>query len=208
METPPEPHCNRPPPGIIILAAGASTRLGRPKQLLEFRGRSLLRHAVETALASVCRPVIVVLGASAEQLVQETHGLSAITVTNPHWSEGMASSIRAGLNFLAPEGKGPDAVVLTLCDQPLVSTELLNRLVSVHRSTGKGIVASEYGGQCGVPALFGRTYYPELAALKGDRGAKTLFVKYAAEVESIPFPEAAVDVDRAEDIARLAGCQI
>jgi molybdenum cofactor cytidylyltransferase len=193
---------------LMILAAGASLRLGQPKQLLPFRGRSLLRHAAETALASVCRPVVVVLGALAERLNQELRGLPVTVAMNLQSNEGLSSSIRAGLKALAPEGTGPDAVVIMLCDQPLISAQFLDRLVAVHHSSGKGIVAAEYGGEGGVPALFSRAYYPELAALRGSRGAKPVIVKYAKDAERIPLPEAAIDVDRQADIqwlGRLAG---
>lgn len=185
---------------LMILAAGASTRLGRPKQLLRFRGRTLLRHAAETALASVCRPVVVVLGAFAERLSRELAGLPVTVAVNLQWNEGMSSSIRAGLKALAPERDGPDAVVIMLCDQPLVSAQFLDRLVAIHQSTGKGIVAAEYGGEGGVPALFSRAYYPDLAALSGSRGAKPLIVKYAMHAEQISLPEAAFDIDRQEDM--------
>ncbi len=243
---------------LMILAAGASTRLGQPKQLLPFRGRSLLRHAAETALASVCRPVVVVLGAFAERLRHELNGLPVQVAMNLQWKEGMSSSIRAGLKALAPEreapehsdllaapelprasspspphtcrGKGrgeeasarsmptrmpdgswaagPEAVVIMLCDQPLISAQFLDRLVAVHQSGGKGIVAAEYGGEGGVPALFSRAYFPELAALRGSRGAKPVIFKNAKHAERIPLPEAVMDVDRREDLqvlGRLAG---
>jgi len=196
---------------VMILAAGPSTRLGQPKQLLSFRGRSLLRHAAETALASVCRPVVVVLGAFAERLNGELSGLPVTVAMNLQWAEGMSSSIRAGLKALAAESAGPNAVVIMLCDQPLVSAQFLNRLVAVHQSSGKGIVAAEYGGEGGVPALFSRAYYPELAALRGSRGAKPVIVRYANQAERIPWPEAAIDVDRREDIlllGRLAGASV
>ena len=193
---------------LMILAAGASTRLGRPKQLLPFRGRSLLRHAAETALASSCRPVVVVLGAFAGRLIRELSGLPVIVAMNLQWKEGLSSSIRAGLKALAPEGPGPKSVLIMLCDQPLISAQFLDRLVALHQSSGSGIVAAEYGGEGGVPALFSRAYYSELAALRGSRGAKPVIVKYAKHSERIPLPEAAIDIDRQEDILslrRLAG---
>ncbi len=188
---------------LMILAAGASTRLGRPKQLLPFRGRSLLRHAAETALASSCRPVVVVLGAFADMLSRELSGLPVTIAVNPQWQEGISSSIRAGLKALPPEGAGPDAVLIMLCDQPHVPAQFLDRLVAVHQSSGSGIVAAEYGGQPGVPALFSRDYFAELAALRGSGGAKPIIVKHAKLSRRIPLPEAALDIDRQEDLARL-----
>jgi len=200
-----------PASALMILAAGASTRLGRPKQLLPFRGRSLLRHAAETALASSCRPVVVVLGAFAGRLSGELSGLPVTVALNPQWNEGLSSSIRAGLKALPPEGAGPNALLIMLCDQPLISAQFLDRLVAVHLSGGSGIVAAEYGGEGGVPALFSRAYFPELAALRGSRGAKPIIVKYAKHAQRIPLPEAALDIDRQEDIeclGRLAGASV
>ncbi len=193
---------------MIILAAGESTRLGRPKQLVPFAGRSLLRHAAATALASVCRPVAVVLGAHADRLEAELTGLSVTIVKNSSWETGLSSSIRAGLEALSVRGGDGGAgevgsLVIMLCDQPLVSRELLDRLVEVHGLTGRGIVASEYGGTVGVPALFGREYYAELGALTGDQGAKGIVARHAAEVERVPFPKGGLDIDKEEDCQRL-----
>lgn len=185
---------------LMILAAGASTRLGRPKQLLPFRGRSLLRHAAETALNSVYRPVVVVLGAFADQLQPELAALPVTVAINPAWAEGMASSIRTGLREVASP---PDAVVIMLCDQPLVTAAMLDQLINIHRAEKRGIVASAYEGTLGVPALFSRKYYPELGLLEGDQGAKRIIVKHENDLARISLPEAAFDVDRVEDAARL-----
>ena len=187
----------------MILAAGGSTRLGQPKQLVPFRGRSLLRHAAETALGCVCRPVVVVLGALADRLEGELSGLAVAVATNRQWQEGLGSSIRAGLNALAPGTGGPEAVVIMLCDQPMITARFLDQLVRVHQSSGRGIVAAEYGGGAGVPALFSRAYYAELAALRGSLGAKPIIVKHAKDSVRIPLPEAAFDLDHPEDFARL-----
>jgi molybdenum cofactor cytidylyltransferase len=198
------------PPGhagcaLVLLAAGASTRLGRPKQLLPFRGRSLLRHAAETALASVCRPVVVVLGAGAEEMETELAALPVRVAVNQAWAGGMASSIRTGLKAVASEAAGPDTVVIMLCDQPLITAPMLDQLVKIHRAAGRGIVASEYEGALGVPALFSRKYYPELGMLAGDQGARRIILKHENDVTRIPLPEAALDVDRLEEATRLAG---
>ena len=188
---------------LSILAAGASTRLGQPKQLLPFRGRSLLRHAAETALASVCRPVVVVLGAGVEQLRSELIALPVTVTLNPAWAEGMASSIRAGLGTVTSEANEPDSVIIMLCDQPLIIAATLDQLVKVHRTENRGIVACEYEDTLGVPALFSRKHFPELAGLAGDQGARKIIVKHNNNLSRIPAPEAAFDVDRLEQAARL-----
>jgi molybdenum cofactor cytidylyltransferase len=144
---------------------------------------------------------VAVLGASADRISEELNGLPVTLALNAHWNEGIGSSIRAGLAALAPAP--PGAVVIMLCDQPLVPAQFLDRLVAVHLSTGKGIVAAEYGDGVGVPALFDRAYFPDLAALRGSQGAKPLLFKYASHLARIPLPEAAFDVDREEDMRRL-----
>ena len=158
---------------VIILAAGASVRLGQPKQLLRFRGLSLLRHATETALGSVCRPVLVVLGAFADRLQAELAALPVTVVINSAWAEGMASSIRAGLRVVASEAPGPDAVVIMLCDQPLLTSRMLDQLVRVHRLEARGIVAAAYEETLGVPALFSRRYFTRTCFVGGGSGRQT-----------------------------------
>ncbi|HWT80923.1 MAG TPA: nucleotidyltransferase family protein [Candidatus Acidoferrum sp.] len=184
---------------IIILAAGASTRMGVPKQLLRHRGRTLLGHAVEAALGSTCRPIIVVLGANAEQIQPEIGGLSVHIVRNAHWAEGLSSSIRAGIEAVAGGPDPPEAVVLAVCDQPLVRSEDIQALVAAFRSTNRPIIASQYAGTLGVPALFARSVFPELLGLAGDRGAKQVIQRNAAAVWPVLCPHGANDVDTLED---------
>lgn len=190
---------------IIILAAGASTRMGRPKQLLTYGGRTLLRNAAGTAVASVCRPILVVLGAYADQLQSEIDDLPVQAVVNEWWAEGMGSSIRAGLEALEHGDRegAAEAVVLMLCDQPFVMAAVINDLVTAFRSSGKGIIASEYGGTVGVPALFGREYFAELAALSGAAGARQIIAAHASEVVRVPFPKGTTDIDTPEDYLQL-----
>jgi molybdenum cofactor cytidylyltransferase len=128
------------PVAAIVLAAGASTRLGegRSKQLLRYQGRTLLRHSVEQALASSCRPVIVVLGAEVERCQRELAGLDVQVAINPAWAEGMGSSIRAGMISLTAAAPGARAVVITLCDQPLVGAAFIDRLVQRYQTGAAG----------------------------------------------------------------------
>jgi molybdenum cofactor cytidylyltransferase len=187
----------------IILAAGGSTRLGRPKQLLDYRGRTLLRHSVEQALASTCRPVIVVLGADTDRHRQELAGLDVHAAINANWAEGMGSSIRAGIRALeahAPEATG---AVIMLCDQPLVTAAFVDALVERHVETGGLTVAAEYGDCPGVPALFPRVRFTELAQLEDEGGARGLLRDPSARMTTVPCPEAAVDVDTMADYEAL-----
>ncbi len=191
--------------GLILLAAGESRRMGSPKQLLPFRGRSLLRHAAETALASRCRPVIVVLGAHGDRLREEIGDLPLTAVENPCWVEGMGSSIRTGVAALEAISENVEAAVLMLCDQPLISPQILNDLIATYNKAKPLAVASEYGGTLGVPALFSRTLFPELKSLESATGAKQVLKRHLKDVFSLAVPAGALDVDTPEAYAALAG---
>jgi molybdenum cofactor cytidylyltransferase len=196
----------RPPSvAIIILAAGASTRMGRPKQLLTYGGSTFLRHAAETAIGSVCRPLIVVLGAYADQLHDEIGDLPVEQVMNERWAEGMGWSIQAGLKALhqSDRERAVEAVALMLCDHPLLTSAVINDLVMAYRSSGKGISASEYGGTVGVPVLFARRYFAELEALSAAAGAKHLIAAHSSDVVRVPFAQGIADVDTPEDYLQL-----
>lgn len=181
--------------GIIILAAGESRRLGRPKQMVPFRGTTLLRHIISVALE--VGPVTVVLGARFEEISQSLADLPVRIVENEDWAEGMASSIRAGLTAIESE---VDRVILMLCDQPLVTAESLRRLVA-----SWDLAASEYAGTVGAPALFGRQYFEELKALKGSQGAKVVLARHRSKVAAVPCSECAIDIDLVDDLKHLGG---
>lgn len=204
------------PVAAIVLAAGASTRLGagRSKQLLRYQGRTLLRHSVEQALASSCRPVIVVLGAEIERCQRELAGLDVHVAINPEWADGMGSSIRAGMAAMTAAAPDARAVVITLCDQPLVGARFLDRLVQRYEADGEAsdlepTVAAEYEGRPGVPALFPRSRFAELSRLDGAAGARQMLRATPAEgapqdvIITLPCPEAAVDVDTITDYEAL-----
>ena len=185
--------------GLILLAAGGSRRLGTPKQLLtDAEGRTLVRRAAETALGSACRPVVAVLGGSAEAVQSEIAGLPLTVAVNWEWQTGLASSLRAGLYALLQSGP-LDAAVVMLCDQPQVSPALLDLLVQAHADTGHAIAACEYGGALGVPALFGSALFPALLSLTGDEGARRVIKDYAGTITCVPFPEGAWDIDTPQD---------
>ena len=188
---------------IIILAAGASTRMGKPKQLLPYQGCSLLRHTIETAMASVCKPVVVVLGANAQQIYSEVKQPSVTVVENPDWNLGMGSSIRRGILSLGTCYETIDAAVITVCDQPFISTEVINHIVAAYHATGKPIVACKYADTLGVPVLFKHRFFSELATLDETVGAKKLINKYYNEVCSIPFPLGVIDIDTPRDYQQL-----
>jgi molybdenum cofactor cytidylyltransferase len=175
--------------------------MGRPKQLLPFRGRSLLRHAVEAALTAGCDPVVVVLGANADRLRAELDGLAVTVVENAAWADGPGTSVRAGT--AAAEAAGADAVVFLLCDQPLVDAGHVLRLVEARRESGLAMAASGYSGTVGVPALFARECFADLRATAPAAGAKQLLARAPDRVAVVPFPAGAVDLDTPEDYEQL-----
>jgi len=189
--------------GAVVLAAGSSSRMGAPKQLLRFGGQTLLRRAALAALGAGCRPVVVVTGAYAELSRGELRGLEVLEAVNERWADGMASSIRAGLWALVGADAGASAVVLMLCDQPYVTPEVVASLVAAHSATGRPLVASRYGESFGAPALFARPLFAELAGLEGAAGAKQVIKSHASEAHFVDFPAGEVDVDTPEDFARL-----
>lgn len=192
-----------PTVGIVVLAAGGSSRLGTPKQLLPYRGRTLLRHAVETAVAAAVGPVVVVLGAWAKEVCAQLAGLDVGVVVNQRWAEGLSTSLQAGLDGLVAGG-GPAAALFLTCDQPLVTPDLLRAIAAAYCASRPPLVACEYAGTAGVPALFDRSLFVSLRALTGDEGARSVIRLYRAAAVVVPFPDAALDVDTAADARRLA----
>jgi molybdenum cofactor cytidylyltransferase len=185
---------------IVILAAGGSTRMGSAKQSLEFQGETLLQRAVATAMASVCRPIVVVLGARANELQKQLDGLPVSVVINHQWADGMGTSIRCGVAAIGPV----DAVMIFLCDQPLITAQHLDQLVAAHFKSDKHITAAFYAGTAGTPVIFGSALFEELQALEDGQGGKALIHRHPEMVGHFPLPQAEMDVDTAEDFARLA----
>lgn len=186
----------------LILAAGGSTRLGQPKQLLTHDGQTLVRRMAEAALSLRSGTVVVVLGADAERIGTELANVPVQTVLNGNWQTGMASSLRAGLNALTDEPF--EAFLVLLTDQPYVTADLLRQLIDARQQTGRGIVACRYGDadHPGVPALFDVRYRPVFLNLTGDVGARNLIRQHADDVVDVSFPLGVVDLDTAEDVAK------
>lgn len=183
--------------------------MGSPKQILKFRGESLLKRAALAALGAGCRPVIVVTGAHAGLSRVELDGLDVLEVFNPHWETGMASSVRAGVEALLNADADLTAAVLMLCDQPHVTADIISGLIAAHRAAGSlPLVASTYGGSFGVPALFGRALFAELAQLQGAAGARQVIKRHASEAHFLSFPNGEVDVDTPDDFLRLTAMDV
>jgi molybdenum cofactor cytidylyltransferase len=186
----------------VILAAGGSSRMGQPKQLLKFRGTSLLRRAIDTALAVPTEQVIVVLGHAADQLLPECTATSATVVLNDQWMEGVSTSLRGGLAAVSSDARG---VFIYPADMPLVTPEALRELAHRQQVSGRPAAVTDAGGVRGVPVFITRSLFPALMIQEGDVGGAQYLRGHPEAVEAVHFddPDLVRDVDRPEDYARL-----
>ena len=189
--------------GIILLAAGASRRMGRPKQLLPFRGKSLIQHICGELLKIKVEEIVVVLGANDQKIRPELSNLPVKTVWNPNGDNGMGGSIATGVSYFKENDLKIDAFLIVLCDQPFLTAKYLKNLTKKTQEAKKGIAASTYANTVGVPAFFHQKYTDDLLALKEQGGAKKLFQKYKNDLLSIPFPQGEFDLDTPEDYERF-----
>ncbi len=187
----------------MVLAAGEGRRFGAPKQLAQWRGKSLLVHTVDTALASGAHPVTVVLGAHAAAIRPELSQKSVTVVENPRWAQGMSTSLQAGLSAL-PENIA--AVVVLLADQPAVRAETVAALIDRYRRTLAPLVIPVFEGKRGNPILLDRSLFAELAAVRGDVGARPVVRAHLSQAEMVSVPDAAIlrDVDTPQDLDTIS----
>ena len=189
--------------GAVILAAGGSSRLGRPKQLLQFRGKTLVRRIVDAALEGGCSPIVVVVGSDKDKIARELEQTNAVIVENVNWNNGMGTSIRCAVQHLIDTGPNVEAIALLVCDQPFVDSHTIEQLVALREKTKKAIVSSSYAGTLGVPALFHRSCADELLHLDEGSGAKAVISSNHDRVTEFTFPEGKIDIDTAADYDRL-----
>lgn len=186
----------------VIMAAGSSSRLGQPKQLLMVDGEPLLQRAIRVACEAGAGPVFIVLGANRE-LIENSVDFSVVKIiVNDHWDEGLASSIRAGIEVVRSAADALGVLLMT-CDQPRVTAQHLWRMIDAFSHTGDATVASVYAGTRGIPAIFPRSAFDDLCALHGDKGARGLLANSPWPVTEIPLEGGEVDIDRPEDLERL-----
>ena len=197
MHSPAEPFsCS-----VILLAAGGSRRMGRPKQLLPIRGQPLIRYMAESALAAAVDSVVVVLGAEAEQIKAALDGLPLQCAINPDWKAGLSSSLRIGVETALQHSPELRAVIVCLADQPNLSPEHLQQLILRYQQSDCTAVASLAGDVMVPPILFDRCWLNKLCALEGDIGARAL-LRGSENVATVPI-DSADDIDTPEDYARF-----
>ncbi|MCX7838219.1 MAG: nucleotidyltransferase family protein [Anaerolineae bacterium] len=181
---------------VIVLAAGGSARMqGHIKQLLPWRGKTLIEHAIEIAQHSRADETLVVLGAHADVVRPVVEKTGARIIVNAEWETGQASSIRAGVSALTPDIA---AAIFVNADQPFLTSAVIDALIARYRETGASIIASVFAGRRGNPALFARAHFAELQTLRGEQGGRALFAKYA--VLTVEFDaQLGVDIDTWDD---------
>ncbi len=190
--------------GIIILAAGASSRMGLPKQLMLIEGKTMIKRIIDNTLETPCYPIVAVLGANADLLKQELIKVPITIIDNPNWKQGMASSMKMGLVGAYMTQKEIDAVIFLTSDMPMVSDKLLKDMIQkAEESADISIVACQYLKNneriIGIPVLFKRHLFNEILELKGDEGAKKVVLKHQKNTALLAFPEGHIDLDTMEE---------
>jgi len=188
--------------GILILAAGNSSRLDEPKQLLRFNGKTLLRNVIDEAI-KVTESVIVVTGSNHSQISKEITNPEIKIVENIKWNEGMGSSIKIGINQLLNRFPEVQNIIISVCDQPFIEASVFLDLIQMQKISQKGIVASKYSDTLGTPVLFIKKYFEEISKLSGQEGAKKVIQKFKDDIAEIIFEKGAIDIDTQSDYQKL-----
>jgi molybdenum cofactor cytidylyltransferase len=182
---------------VLILAAGSSSRLGKPKQLLKIKDESLIQIAVKKAL-NISSDVKVVLGHKSDEIIQEIKDFAISIAINPNYEQGMGSSISFGMKDFIHSKK----VLIMLCDQPLIPLSHYNSLIRKSKENENLIICSKYQNRFAVPSIFPNTYYKALADLKGDEGARKLLKNNLIDFVILD-DKLSIDIDTKEDFENL-----
>jgi len=188
---------------VLIMAAGASRRLGQPKQLLEYKGETLIRKISNEAIKANVGEITVVTGHDHEKIGKEISDLEVNIFYNKEWEEGLGASIRNGLKHVLETNPHTNAILLSMVDQPFVNTSHLKKLTAAYDPARPMIIASAYSSTFGVPILIDSFYFEELKKLKGDEGGKKIFANYIKNIVEIPFIAGKIDIDEKEDLEKL-----
>jgi molybdenum cofactor cytidylyltransferase len=193
---------------ILLLAAGASTRMGQSKQLLAVADEPLLLTSSRAAVQSAADQVVVVLGANEQLHRAVIEPLPVAIVYHENWQLGMGSSLKAGLNYILKSEPLVQAVLVMVCDQPMISSVHLTAIIRHYQQNKDAIVASTYAGMAGVPALFDHSLFPLLLSLPDDQGARKIIQQKKELVGTVGFTGGAIDLDTPEDFRRLTGREL
>jgi molybdenum cofactor cytidylyltransferase len=190
--------------GLLIPAAGASKRMGSPKQLLKWGTSTLLGHTIETAQSLQCCEICVVLGANYDVIETEINQSSIKIIKNEQWESGLGRSIGFGVEHLIEAHPTMNGILIMLADQPLIDARYLNSMIEIFSPGEQQIIATQYDhDRQGVPALFDKNYFEELAKLSDDKGAKEIIEKYSNHVTMLTAHGKISDIDTAQDYEDL-----
>lgn len=189
--------------GIIILAAGSSSRLGQPKQLLAYKNTTLLKHTI-AAVSNIANAIIIVVTGANKDLIEKELNADKINISyNQNWESGMSSSINKGLSDLLLLYPDCQSCIFSVCDQPYITSLIFENLITEYQKTAKGIIPSSYSETLGTPVLFDKKYFNELLALNGQEGAKKIINRFPDDTISVPFEKGNIDIDTEEDYSQL-----
>ena len=174
-----------------------------PKMLLDFNGKTLLQHIIDEVQQLKDISLLVVTGCYHHLLKEILQPQQIPFVQNEQWEEGMGTSIQKGMNYLQEHYSNADSVIILVCDQPYITSGLLQEMIHTKQTSGKGIVACSYNDTMGTPVLFDKKYFTALAMLEGASGAKKMIQQYNEDVASIQFPKGAIDIDTPDDYNKL-----
>jgi len=190
--------------GIIILAAGESSRFGGIKQLLPFGASTLLQHVIDAAVGAGARPVVVITGANAKEVSASIRDVSKLDIlNNENWQQGISSGIVAGVRHILSLSPAIGKIIIAVCDQPFVSSTLFEQLDQMQEKSEKPVVACTYADTIGTPALFTAKYFDQLLSLQGDEGAKKILKNNREDVATVDFPKGQIDIDTQKDYEKL-----
>jgi molybdenum cofactor cytidylyltransferase len=189
----------------LLLAAGSSSRMGQPKMLLDFNGKTLLQHIIDEVKQLKDASLLVVTGCYHNLLKEILQAQQIPFIQNEQWQEGMGTSIHKGIVYLQEHYSNADNVMVLVCDQPYISSVLLQEMIDAKQTTGKGIAACTYNGITGTPVLFDKKYFNQLTMLHGAHGAKKMIQQFTDDITLINFPAGAIDIDTPDDYNKLKG---
>jgi molybdenum cofactor cytidylyltransferase len=187
----------------LLLAAGSSSRMGKAKMLLPFRNKTLLQHIIDETKSIANAELLVVTGCYHSLLKEILEQQQVAFVQNENWEKGMGNSIQKGMQHIMQHFPEATAVLILVCDQPHISSGLIEKMIAKKKQTGKNIIACAYHGTTGIPVLFDKKYFPLLYSLDGLQGAKKIVQQFAADTATVDFPEGTFDIDTPGDYERL-----
>ena len=191
--------------GIVLLAAGSSSRMGHNKLNFVFKEKTMLQNTIDEAINSEANKIVLVLGASHEENKYQLTGNNVFVIINENWKKGIGSSIKCGLQHLIEKQAELNAVIISVCDQPYLTFEVFNQLINAYSNSNKKIIASTYNNLLGVPVLYDQSLFDDLLKIPDEHGAKKYIVDQANKdiLDTVPFPKGEIDIDTIEDLKNL-----